>query len=37
MRGGGIHVATGWNGEEVRDMEQLDGRWGDGIWDVKMN
>jgi hypothetical protein len=34
--GGGIHVEMGWGGEEVWDVEQLEGGWGDGnrIWSV---
>ena len=35
---GGIHVETGWGGEEVWDVDQLkDGRggMGNGIWSVK--
>jgi hypothetical protein len=28
--GEGIHVETGWGGEEVWDMEQSDGGWGGG-------
>ena len=38
MEGGDIHVEMGWGGEEVWDVEQLDGRWGgagNGIWSVK--
>jgi hypothetical protein len=31
----------GWGGEEVWDMEQSEGEWGEGsrngIWSVKMN
>jgi hypothetical protein len=36
--GGGIHVEKGCGGEEVWDMEQLEGgrgRGGNGIWCVK--
>ena len=30
--GGGIHMETGWDGEEVWDVEQLEGGWeGQGI------
>jgi hypothetical protein len=31
-----IYVETGWGGEEMLDMEQLEGRWGkgNGIWIV---
>jgi hypothetical protein len=35
---GGIHVKEGCGGEEVWDMEQLEGRRGgvgNGIWSVK--
>ena len=35
MRGGGVHVETGWAGEELWDVEQSKGRWGNGIWSVK--
>jgi hypothetical protein len=28
--GGGIHVETGWGGEEVWDVEQLEGGWWGG-------
>ena len=38
MRGGGVHVEMGWGGEEVWDVEQLEGGWGgagSGIWSVK--
>ena len=38
--GGGIHVERGCGGEEVWDVEQLEGGKGgagDGIWSVKMN
>jgi hypothetical protein len=38
VAGGGIHVEMGWGGEEVWDVEQLDGGWGrvgNGIWNVK--
>jgi hypothetical protein len=27
-RGGGTHVETGWGGEEVWDVEQMEGIWG---------
>ena len=34
--GGDIHVETEWGGEEVWDVEQLEGGWGggagNGIW-----
>jgi hypothetical protein len=35
--GGGIHVETGWGGEEVWDMEQMESGWGlgNGIWSIK--
>jgi hypothetical protein len=34
--GGDIHMETGWGGEEVWDVEQLEGRWGEnGIQSVK--
>ena len=35
---GDIHMETGWGGEEVWDVEQLEGGWeevGKGIWSVK--
>jgi hypothetical protein len=33
---GGIHVETGWGGEDMWDVEQMEGGWGrDGIWSVK--
>jgi hypothetical protein len=34
---GGIHMETGWGGEEVWDVEQTEGGWGAGneIWSVK--
>jgi hypothetical protein len=38
LEGGGIHVETGWCGEEVWDMEQFEGGRGgawNGIWSVK--
>jgi hypothetical protein len=35
--GGGSHVETGWSGEEVWDVEQLEGRWGQGINKIKIN
>ena len=38
MGGGGIHVETGWDGEEVWDVEQSEDGWGEvenGIWNVK--
>jgi hypothetical protein len=28
--GGGIHLETGWVGEEVWDVEQSEGGWGQG-------
>jgi hypothetical protein len=37
---GGIHVETGWGGEEVWDVEPSEGGGegaGNGIWSVKMN
>jgi hypothetical protein len=37
---GSIHMEMGWVGEEVWDVEQLEGRWegvGNGIWSTKMN
>jgi hypothetical protein len=37
---GGIHMETGWGGNEVWDMEQMDGgngRAGIGTWSVKIN
>ena len=40
MGHGGIHVETGCGGEEVWDVEQLEGRRGvarNGIWSIKMN
>ena len=39
MEGGGIHVETGWGGEEVWDVEQsgVEGGAENGIWCVKMN
>jgi hypothetical protein len=36
--GGGIHMDMVWSGEEVWDMEQLEGEWGgtgNGMWCVK--
>jgi hypothetical protein len=36
--GEGIHVAMGWGGEEVWEVEQLEDGWGrarNGIWSVK--
>jgi hypothetical protein len=34
--GGGIQVAMGWGGEEVCDVEQLEGGWGwGGEWNMK--
>jgi hypothetical protein len=30
-----IHVETGWGGEEVWDVEQLDGRWGCEEWTME--
>ena len=37
MVGRGIHVEMGWCGENVWDVEQLEGEWGKGnkIWSVK--
>jgi hypothetical protein len=39
VEGGGIHVETGWGGEEVWHVEQSEGGWGwgvgNGIWSVK--
>jgi hypothetical protein len=35
---GDIHVEMGWGGEEMWDVEQLEGEWGgvgNGIWSVK--
>jgi hypothetical protein len=40
VEGGGIHVEMGRGGEEVWDVEQLEGGSGgavNGIWSVKMN
>ena len=38
MVGGGIHVETGWDEEDVWNVEQSEGGWGaagNGIWSVK--
>ena len=38
MEGGGIHVETGCDGDEVWDVKQLEGGrggTGNGIWSVK--
>ena len=38
MGAGSIHMETRWGGEEVWDVEQLEGGWGgagNGIWSVK--
>jgi hypothetical protein len=34
---GGIQVETGWGGDEMWDVEQLEGVWGagNGIWSVE--
>jgi hypothetical protein len=31
----GIHVETGWGGEEVWSMEQSEGGWGGGEWNIE--
>jgi hypothetical protein len=37
--GGGVHMETAWGGEEVWDVEQMEGGMGvgDGIWSIKIN
>jgi hypothetical protein len=37
--GWGIHVKMGWDGDEVWDVKQTEGGWGEGngIWSVKIN
>jgi hypothetical protein len=35
MEGGVIHMATGWDLEEVWDVEKLEGEWGGGEWNME--
>jgi hypothetical protein len=32
---GGIHLETGWGVEEGWDVEETEGRWGCGEWNVE--